>query len=546
VTHLRSASPAVAFRALGAASLTLLGCSDFETVGTLPPEAGMLSPPVPDAAPVNEVTLDQCLASAASGDAAAPAVVRTDAGGLGWLYPYAGTVFPGGFAPPLVMWSGPGGDAVFLRLHSSSFDYASCLKPSAPGQVAFPPEAWALAESATTGSRDPFSLELTVLAEGQVLGPITEPLILAPGALDVAVYYMTLGSGLTAPGGNLLNLGVSSILRVRPPGSAELVLSSGSCDGCHSLSADGSRLLAYASGNGASYALAASSSMAPTLLANPAPGAEYAGVVPDGTLYLASARPQGVGPRAYAPAPSVTAILYETATGQRVDAAGIRSGSMVPSFSRDGTLLAFNDFALNQGRGLALMDFSESGRAATNYRTLLTEPSRYPAWPSFLPDDGALVFSLGDGADFSGGGTGVEGIITAGPQTDLYLVDTSGHPAILLARAMGFDNADLAASDTTYLPFGLGDAHQNFYPSVAPAPSGGFAWVFFDSRRNYGNLGLQRAVWGAALDLSSGGGYTSDPSHPAFYLPGQELGTGNFRAVAASAALSAGPPMLGR
>ena len=48
-----------------------------------------------------------------------------------------------------------------------------------------------------------------------------------------------------------------------------------------------------------------------------------------------------------------------------------------------------------------------------------------------------------------------------------------------------------------------------------------------------GNAGLVRQIWGAAIDVSSDGQYSADPSHPAFYLPGQEPQTGNFRPVAA-------------
>src|SRR5205814_1576222 len=58
-------------------------------------------------------------------------------------------------------------------------------------------------------------------------------------------------------------------------------------------------------------------------------------------------------------------------------------------------------------------------------------------------------------------------------------------------------------------------------------------WVFFDSYRHYGNLGLQRQLWGAAVDISADGTYLADPSHPPFYLTGQELGTGNHRAFTA-------------
>jgi hypothetical protein len=63
--------------------------------------------------------------------------------------------------------------------------------------------------------------------------------------------------------------------------------------------------------------------------------------------------------------------------------------------------------------------------------------------------------------------------------------------------------------------------------------AGGYFWVFFDSLRNYGNLGIVRQLWGAAIDIRPDGNYTSDPSHPPFYLEGQEFGTDNHRAFAA-------------
>ena len=98
---------------------------------------------------------------------------------------------------------------------------------------------------------------------------------------------------------------------------------------------------------------------------------------------------------------------------------------------------------------------------------------------------------------------------------------------------MGFASAMDVASGITYLPFGSSEAHQNYAPSVSPVASGGYAWVFFDSMRHYGNAAFLRAIWGAAIDVAPDGSYASDPSHPAFFLAGQQLGTGNFHAVAA-------------
>ena len=78
------------------------------------------------------------------------------------------------------------------------------------------------------------------------------------------------------------------------------------------------------------------------------------------------------------------------------------------------------------------------------------------------------------------------------------------------------------------------DTIVNYMPTVNPVASGGYYWVVFTSRRLYGNLltgdrdtGPQKKLWVAAIDINAPAG--SDPSHPAFYLPGQELGAGNSR-----------------
>jgi hypothetical protein len=89
------------------------------------------------------------------------------------------------------------------------------------------------------------------------------------------------------------------------------------------------------------------------------------------------------------------------------------------------------------------------------------------------------------------------------------------------------------------------DAQLNFEPNVTPISSGGYYWVVFTSRRLYGNVAITdpyvpvqngpaatspptKKLWMAAIDPNPKSG--SDPSHPAFYLPGQEIMSGNMRA----------------
>jgi hypothetical protein len=126
-------------------------------------------------------------------------------------------------------------------------------------------------------------------------------------------------------------------------------------------------------------------------------------------------------------------------------------------------------------------------------------------------------------------------ISTNGRLSDLYIADAATGTMTLLAKAMGFSTAADAQQGTTYLPFGDDDLHHNYFPTVSPVAAGGYFWVFFDTLRHFGSLGSQRALWGFAIDVQPNGSYVTDPSHPPFYLPGQEFGTSsnNHRAFAA-------------
>ena len=131
---------------------------------------------------------------------------------------------------------------------------------------------------------------------------------------------------------------------------------------------------------------------------------------------------------------------------------------------------------------------------------------------------------------------------------------------------IGFRQADNCSNSGTAMS--VYDNQLNYLPAINPTQAGGFNWVVFTSRRMYGNqayanpwdadpnqtcstcvttagalqycnysgqsctIGTNcsaatptKKLWVAALD----GTYTpgTDPSHPAFYLPGQELAAGN-------------------
>ena len=58
-------------------------------------------------------------------------------------------------------------------------------------------------------------------------------------------------------------------------------------------------------------------------------------------------------------------------------------------------------------------------------------------------------------------------------------------------------------------------------PSFAPRAQGGYYFLAFTSSRPYGHLGTTPQVWVTAIDGKFGD--SDDPSHPAFWLPAQDV-----------------------
>lgn len=496
------------------------------------PEAGS-GAQMPSKPSTEPISIDECGANNPAGLAAADVQKLTAAGTAAApkiLYPYAGTVFPRGVGAPMVMWNDLPADAVYVHIKSMAFEYKGCLKPSEAGRLQLPQSVWDQGAIRTYGKSDPYTLELALLSGGTVTSKATIDFKIAQATVKGSIFYNSYSSGLPgASGGN--------VLRIPPNGKAEVFLS-GNCNGCHSVSADGSRLLAQINlvSFGNTFQLSANSGPNPPGATNAGPRGSYGALYPDGSKYLSTSVQMEVARANLAQGIGGTpdATLWDTATGMMVPNTGIPSGALMPMFSPDGTRLAFNDFAIDAGHGLVIMDYNTKTDTASNYRMLTKDADTMrPSWPFILPDNGGVIYARTDSADFSGLGAGLLGSAIPGPFSELQVVDIASGKVTVLAQAMGYRTPDDAAKGNTYLPFGAEELSHNYFPTVSPVAAGGYFWVFFDAVRHYGNMGIQRQLWGAAVDISPDGKYVSDPSHPAFYLPGQEFGTGNHRAFAA-------------
>jgi hypothetical protein len=88
-------------------------------------------------------------------------------------------------------------------------------------------------------------------------------------------------------------------------------------------------------------------------------------------------------------------------------------------------------------------------------------------------------------------------------------------------------------------PPAAADQNRALEPTFNPIERGGYFWVVVTSMRDYGNRFVgtpnngKKRLWVAAIDKTVG---TVDPSHPAFFLEGQEEATTNMRGFWALAA----------
>lgn len=497
--------------------------------------------------------------------------------GLELVYPYDKTVWPRGMLAPLLMWRWSLGDADALKIElqtsSESFRYEGTFgkpailtnngKPMVRHPI--PQDAWRMATNSAGGTTldstpETLTIKLTIARNGVGYGPITQTWRIAPARLAGTIYYNSYGTQLAknyagAVGGDGLFGGAVLSIKV---GDSEPQLVAGAsgpatgCRVCHSVAADGSRLIAQRGNNttaSSSYSIT-NNGVNEELLNT---SAIYPAISPDGAFALNAA--------------GQLLDLNQSGTPVPVNGlSGVSSNLGTPSFAPAGDKIVFNPMAgpgvTNPQQKLVVMDYNATTKTFSSPVEVVDNSGQTaetrPGWPAFSPDGKSVVYQQQVAAGVDGNSHG-DLRTRKGAKAYLAWAPSNGSaPAITLAQANGTGHAPQLQSPLALSCTGDGaqvggidadhsdDTNLNYEPTMNPVASGGYFWVVFTSRRLYGNVAeippfcsdprgvnlidniTPKKLWVAAVDVNAPPG--SDPSHPAFYLPAQELLAGNARA----------------
>lgn len=424
---------------------------------------------------------------------------------LAIVYPYGGTVFPRGLPSPVTQWTGGGTNGFFkIEAKSATFDYtAYATVASGNGEYVFPKvpqDAWAKLTDSTEGD-----IEVSIQRYDNVKAylPKKLPLKIAGANLKGTVYYTRL---IDQPGGTFLR-------RIEPGGTPvnATQVNGEACIACHSVSRDGSRIVGSINGGASPWGVWDARTGARIYQSSQPSG--FQAISPDGN-YVLWRHWAGDGFGTDNPAE----LRLSAATNDAVLATlrvpvGTAGGLSHPAWSPDGTKIAFG--LRTSGNGL---DYNAAtiwtakialGAAPSfsDVKKIIDANASFSVatYPTFTPDSKYVAFmrankSRGSDADSRG---------------ELWLAGADGGGEVRLGVANG---AGVLAT-----------ADRNWGPSFHPVAAGGYYWLAFYAQRNYGHkfTGQNRQMWITAIDLNPTS--AADPSHPAFYIAGQESDATNER-----------------
>jgi hypothetical protein len=460
----------------------------------------------------------------------------------GFAYPYDQTVFPLGLSAPEVQWNGgAAGDQYELHFTTTNLDLQVFTTADPPSRSTLTPAMWNMLTS--TAATQSVTVALSRLSGGTAYASAKQTWKIANADLRGIIYYWAINQGQIIA----LDLSTNTLAPVFDSGSSATlgtpvpINSSAAptppwedngagkkCVACHSVSKDGSTLVSIFSkaspGSTGPLGVVSLSNDTIDVISDYTTDGTYDALTPDGKYSVVDYSGKTMG-------------LLATSTAMPVASALDGQQNLCdPTFSPDGTLFAL---ASNCDPGFGypvefrtsdLTVYSFSATASpyfTNAQTVLTSAGVGDAiaFPSFSPDSKFIFYQRGDysRAKYTNGS-----MVNTHGNDDLYVA-----PATAGATQVALSNLNGAG----VLP--AQDLHLNYGPTVNPIAVGGYFWVVFTSPRDYGNemvapgttypndptYANRKQLWVAAVDANIG---ATDPSHPAFWLPGQDFTTANM------------------
>jgi len=411
---------------------------------------------------------------------------------LSILYPYNETVFPLDVLAPEVQWSGgQAGDVYRLKITEKFYEYTEFFAAPPPSRHLIAEADWkSLQESGTGAQGDPVGVALSRRSGATIYEPAQHTWHVARGRLKGSVYYWELPPqvGCVNPNGN------GRILRIKPDSpTVDEFFTPGGCWGCHTVSRDGKKMAAeFIGGNGPLYTL--------NLDANPVTYGDITAGNPAGDFIFSAFNHTG-DKLLVSENDSRQLRIVDSVTGDTLNPNVLGNGCGEPAWSPDGTKIAAvcgmanGSWTFDSSTGnLVVADVQADGITVANTTTIVPQAggTGRPAYPSFSPGGEWLTF----------------GRPTSGSRS-------SGNGTLWMVRPDGQDLKQLTAA---------GSDNRSFNPVFAPLRAGGYFWIVFSTRRDYGNTLVntsRQQLWITAVQDPPTA--ASDPSNPPFYLRAQEL-----------------------
>lgn len=424
------------------------------------------------------------------------------------VYPLDGAVMPDNVFPPDVQWeNGAPGDIIRITLEKPSSTIRGYLTMASAADAHWQVDETAWRRLTRSDPEAPATVEITryEAATGALIADRKISLRFARASLAGSIYYWDIERGRIVR----INEGTAQREQFMPSPYLD-------CVGCHSVSTSG-RYMAGRFGGGDN--IAGVLDLTQDLTTNPPP-----------TMYPVDGNTIRWWFSSWSPSDRRLIVSTDEGTTRTLRLVDPFLGTYLPTmgdplptsathpvWSPDGSAIAYvgNIDAwggANQAGNISVLAVTSTdtfgpGRMIHDGANV---PGAIPAgaadsYPTWSPDSQWIVFAHGDSSRSENG------------HAALYMIKRDGTGAVRLDKASGGPNTQ-----------------DTFQPRMSPFRQGGYFWVTYLTRRDYGNASAgtkgsgRQQIWISAIKENPAPG--EDPSEVGYWLPGQNTASRNISA----------------